>query len=63
MKCTVCGCENLYEIDIIDNQVVATEGYVEQTVKSYACKECGHVELYVDKKKNPSKNRFDFKFR
>ena len=48
MKCIVCGCEKLKEIKIIDNQVLATEGYVAQTVKSYACEKCGHVELYVD---------------
>ena len=49
MKCTSCGCKNLKEIKIIDNQIVATEGYVAQTVKSYACKNCGHVELYASK--------------
>ena len=48
MKCIVCECEKLKEIKIIDNQVLATEGYVAQTVKSYACEKCGHVELYVD---------------
>ncbi len=49
MKCTACGCDKLYKIEIIDNQVVATEGYVYQTVFSYACEKCGHVELYVNK--------------
>ena len=49
MKCIVCGCEELKEIKIINDQVVKTEGYVEQIVKSYACQKCGHVELYVDK--------------
>jgi predicted nucleic-acid-binding Zn-ribbon protein len=48
MKCTACGNNKLYEISIIDNQVVRTEGYVAQTVNSYACENCGHVELYVD---------------
>ena len=51
MKCTVCGCEKLNKIQIIDNQILATEGFVAQTVNSYACEECGHVELYVGQKK------------
>ena len=55
MKCTVCGCEKLKEIKIIDNQVLATEGYVAQTVNSYACEKCGHVELYI-KQKEEKKN-------
>ena len=50
MKCIVCGCEKLKEIKIIDNQVVATEGCVTQTVNSYACEKCGHVELYANSK-------------
>ena len=59
MKCTVCGCEKLNEIKIIDNQVVATEGYVAQTVKSYACESCGHVELYA--KKSKEEKRFQLR--
>lgn len=50
MKCIVCGCEKLKKIKIIDNQVVASEGYVAQTVNSYACEKCGHVELYANNK-------------
>ena len=56
MKCTACGCKKLYKIEIINNQVVATEGYVEQTVDSYACEKCGHVELYVDKNRKKEKS-------
>ena len=55
MKCIVCRSEKLKEIKIIDNQVLATEGYVAQTVSSYACEKCGHVELYV-KQKEEKKN-------
>lgn len=61
MKCTVCGCEKLKKIKIIYCEIVATEGYVEQVVDSYACEKCGHVELYV--KNNKLKNdRNDRKF-
>ena len=56
MKCTACGCEKLYKVEIINNQVLATEGYVEQTVDSYACEKCGHVELYVDKNRKKEKS-------
>lgn len=51
MKCSVCGSENMFEVSIIDNQVLATEGYVRQTVKSYACEDCGHIDLYMPKEK------------
>lgn len=47
MKCSICGSENLFEISIINNQVLRTEGYVSQTVLSYACEDCGHIELYA----------------
>lgn len=49
MKCSVCGSEKMFEVSIIDNQVLATEGYVRQTVKSYACEDCGHIDLYAPK--------------
>jgi len=62
MKCTLCGNEKLKEIKIIDNQVVATEGYVAQTVKSYACEKCGHVEMFYDLSKTEG-NYKDFKIR
>ena len=58
-KCTVCGCEDLKPIRIINSQVLRTHGYVEQTVDSYACTKCGHVELYVKIKNN--KQASDFK--
>lgn len=51
MKCSVCGSKNMFEVSIIDNQVLATEGYVRQTVKSYACEDCGHIDLYMPKEK------------
>ena len=62
MKCTVCGHDKLKKIRILDNQVVATEGYVAQTVDSYACEQCGHVELYVNSKSELKKG-FEFKWR
>jgi len=58
MKCTLCGNEKLKEIQIIDDQVVKTEGYVDQTVRSYACEKCGHVELFYDFKNDNKKNRY-----
>lgn len=51
MKCSVCGSENMVEVSIIDNQVLATEGYVRQTVNAYACEDCGHIDLYMPKEK------------
>ncbi len=48
MKCTMCGHEQLKEVKIIDNQIVATEGYVSQKCKSFACEKCGHIELFYD---------------
>lgn len=50
MKCTICGCEDLFKVPIINNQVLATEGYVAQTVNSFAYMKCGHVELFVEQK-------------
>lgn len=47
MKCLLCGKEKFFKVKIIDNQVIATEGYVSQTVDAYACENCGHVELFV----------------
>lgn len=47
MKCTACGCENLKEIEIIGDSILATHGSVWQTVNSYMCQKCGHVELYA----------------
>ena len=47
MKCTNCGNETFFETKILDNHVLATEGYVAQTVRSYACLQCGHIELFV----------------
>lgn len=57
MKCSVCNCEKLSEIKIIDCQILATEGYVEQTVNSYVCEKCGHIELYA-KEKDSLSNKF-----
>lgn len=62
MKCTVCGHDKLKKIRILDNQVVATEGYVAQTVDSYACEQCGHVELYANSKSELKKG-FEIKWR
>lgn len=47
MKCSKCGCDKLFEMSIINNQVLATEGYVSQTVRSFACEDCGHIELFA----------------
>lgn len=62
MKCSICGCKNLFEISIIDNQVLRTEGYVAQTVLSYACEDCGHIELYASQEmidKHKGTKRFE----
>ncbi len=55
MKCSVCGSENMVKVSIIDNQVLATEGYVRQTVNSYACEDCGHIDLYMPKNETDKK--------
>lgn len=47
MKCTNCGCKKLQEISILESDVIRIYGSVWQTVSSYACEKCGHVELYV----------------
>lgn len=52
MKCTNCGCKNLVEISIIENNILRTHGDVWQTVSSYACAKCGHVDLYTYLEKN-----------
>ena len=54
------GNEKLKEIKIINNQVITTEGYVEQTVKLFAYEKCGHVELFYDLDK-PKKNEYIFR--
>ena len=59
-KCTACGCEDLKKIKIISSEILATHGYVEQTVDSYVCTKCGHVELYAKKENNKQK---EFVFR
>lgn len=47
MKCSVCGSEKLFEMSIINSNILRTEGSVKQSVISYACEECGHIELYA----------------
>ena len=50
MKCSVCGGDNLFEIRILESNVLVTHGSVNQTVNAYACVDCGHVDLYAPKK-------------
>ncbi len=57
MKCSVCGCNNLFEVRIIDSEILSGYGVVEQSVKSYACEKCGHVELYVSQEYLDKRNR------
>ncbi len=50
MKCPNCGKEEFEEMSLIYSDVLATHGSVKQLVESYACMNCGRVELYVPKK-------------
>lgn len=45
--CTACGSSELKPIPILYSDVSATEGEVRQTVDSFYCVKCGHVELYA----------------
>lgn len=47
MKCSVCGGERLFEMRILESDVLRTHGSVKQTVKAYACEDCGHIDLYA----------------
>ena len=44
-KCTACGSEELKPIPILYGSIC--EGKVEQTVDSFYCTQCGHIELYA----------------
>lgn len=50
MKCVNCGGTEFFETKILNDQVLKTEGYVEQTVQAFACLKCGRVQLYVPQK-------------
>lgn len=45
--CTACGSNELKPIPILFSNVCRTEGEVRQTVDSFYCVKCGHVELYA----------------
>ncbi len=57
-KCTACGCKDLEEISLSgpagSNSFFSLNRLHNATVVSYACKKCGHIELYY-KKDEPKK--------
>ena len=46
MKCTNCGCKELFKTDAF----VPMAGYGEVKVEAFACAKCGHVECFVPEK-------------
>ena len=47
MKCLFCGCErNFVEVNLADVLIVYDSGSYEQSVKSFACVECGFVQSF-----------------
>lgn len=65
MKCLFCGCErDFVDIKLADVLILSDSGNYEQSVKSYACVECGFVQLFdkeqVDKRLAENKKNEDY---
>lgn len=60
MKCTQCGCNSFNKVKLLDvyASILASYGEVEvdELVDAYACKKCGHIELFVSKQ-NDDENK------
>ena len=47
-KCTACGSTELFPFDLVNLGDVIVEGNPRFQYESFACKNCGHIELYAD---------------
>lgn len=65
LKCLSCGCEREFvDIKLAEVLILSDCGNYSQTVKAYACTECGFVQLYdkeqVNKRLKEMKNEEEF---
>ena len=47
MKCLNCGSQEFFQIQLLNTSIILDFPRNAQIVTSYACKKCGHVELFA----------------
>lgn len=47
MKCLNCGSQEFFQIELLNTKIILDFPRNAQIVTSYACKKCGHVELFI----------------
>lgn len=50
MKCLNCGSQEFFQIQLLNTKIILDFPSEAQIVTSYACKKCGHVELFAPQK-------------